>query len=201
MIRIYEGPRIETKRYGVPGIAHAYVELRQSNGINYPLGYTVEHGGEFGHKGSWGRDNYQDARQCANEAWTRLAQLGAELAAEAAAARTPAAPARAAAPAKVTEDGMYKTPDGTIYKVQRNRERTNLYAKRLVVLGPGEDSATVEFVYAPGALRTLTADMRLSLEDAKAFGALYGTCCVCGRTLTNETSIEAGIGPICAGRL
>ena len=40
---------------------------------------------------------------------------------------------------------------------------------------------------------TITPAMRMSLADAKAFGALYGCCCNCGATLTDETSIEAGI--------
>lgn len=35
---------------------------------------------------------------------------------------------------------------------------------------------------------------------AKAYGKAYGVCCVCSRTLTNDGSIERGIGPICAGR-
>jgi hypothetical protein len=35
---------------------------------------------------------------------------------------------------------------------------------------------------------------------AKAFGKAWSCCCVCGRTLTNDGSIEAGIGPICAER-
>jgi len=59
----------------------------------------------------------------------------------------------------------------------------------------------VHFVYDPGAVRRLRPEHRMSLEEAKEFGALYGTCCVCGRTLTNEDSIEAGIGPVCAGKV
>jgi hypothetical protein len=47
----------------------------------------------------------------------------------------------------------------------------------------------------------LTSADRMTLEDAKEFGALYGTCCVCGRLLTNEVSIEAGIGPVCGKRV
>ena len=38
------------------------------------------------------------------------------------------------------------------------------------------------------------------VEAAKRIGMLTGNCCVCGRTLTNEGSVEAGIGPICAGK-
>jgi hypothetical protein len=36
------------------------------------------------------------------------------------------------------------------------------------------------------------------LAAAIKFGKLSGRCCSCGRDLTNEGSIEAGIGPICA---
>jgi hypothetical protein len=38
------------------------------------------------------------------------------------------------------------------------------------------------------------------LAAAVRYGKLSGTCCSCGRDLTNDGSIEAGIGPICAGR-
>lgn len=92
-------------------------------------------------------------------------------------------------------EGMHLL-DGVIYKVQRAIYGSgNLYAKRLVQ--DGDDWA---FEYAPGIVKQLSEDTRMTLDEAKAFGALYGTCCVCGRTLTNEASIEAGIGPICAGR-
>ncbi len=46
-----------------------------------------------------------------------------------------------------------------------------------------------------------TSGQELTLELAKEYGKLYGQCMICGRTLTNEDSIEAGIGPICAGKL
>jgi hypothetical protein len=39
------------------------------------------------------------------------------------------------------------------------------------------------------------------IEAVKEIGRLTGICCVCGRTLTNEGSIEDGIGPVCAGRM
>jgi Family of unknown function (DUF6011) len=93
-------------------------------------------------------------------------------------------------------DGIY-SKDGIVYKVQYNREKTGLYAKVLVVDGPGE----AHFNYFGSVRKTgLTAQDKMTLEQAKEFGALYGTCCNCGRTLTDEKSIEAGIGPICAGK-
>jgi hypothetical protein len=116
----------------------------------------------------------------------------------------------------VTEDGMYLTADSEIFKVQWNRASGSghrLYAKQMVGYGAAgrvvqftkanaeaQDGLEIVFEYAPGAMRQLTAAEKMTIEDAKAFGALYGTCCVCGRTLTDEKSIAAGIGPVCAGK-
>lgn len=100
-------------------------------------------------------------------------------------------------PEPAITDGMWRTPDGVIYKVQVAVHGSGrLYGKRLA-LDP------VEFVYEPGVVGLLQRERahKLTLEEAKEFGALYGVCCVCGRTLTNETSIAEGIGPVCSGRL
>ncbi len=98
-------------------------------------------------------------------------------------------------PAEVAE-GWYFV-DGTPWKVQHNLQHTGLYAKRLdIVDGKGE------WTYVSGGLRTVRATgTRMTLEEAAAFGKLYGICGVCGRELTDEKSIAAGIGPICARRL
>lgn len=94
-------------------------------------------------------------------------------------------------------DGMYRIADGRIFKLQWNREKTHVYGKELITTTDA-DGTFAEFVYTPGILRLLTLADKMSLEEAKEYGALYGTCCVCARTLTNEASIEAGIGPVCA---
>lgn len=94
------------------------------------------------------------------------------------------------------EDGMY-LKDGVVFKVQFNREGTRTYAKRLVVHSHGD--ASFEYVGSVHRLG-LKAEHKMTLEQAQEFGALYGTCCACGRTLTDENSIEAGIGPVCAKR-
>lgn len=39
------------------------------------------------------------------------------------------------------------------------------------------------------------------MAAAQAYGYETGTCCVCGRDLTNKESVETGIGPVCAGRM
>ena len=114
-------------------------------------------------------------------------------------ARQAAAPAPKAwrPAAKVEQDGMYQMPDGTIFKVQRAKVGGSgqLYAKRLEV-----EDGTGTFVYAPGAITRLDASMRMTLEQAKAYGKLYGVCCKCGSPLTDEISITNGIGPVCAGK-
>jgi hypothetical protein len=92
-------------------------------------------------------------------------------------------------------DGLYRSPDGAVFKVQKAVHGSgNLYAKRLEV---DPESRTGTFVYEPGAIRRIDPAWRMTKEDAIAFGALYGCCCACGRTLTDEKSIEAGIGPVC----
>jgi Family of unknown function (DUF6011) len=112
--------------------------------------------------------------------------------------------------ARVTEDGMYRNPkNGDIFKVQKAVHGSgNLYAKRLVIEsepvrgGDGAilEPAVVRFDYAPGQIFRLAPEWRMTLEEAKKFGALYGTCVRCGRTLTREDSIERMMGAVCAGK-
>ncbi len=90
-------------------------------------------------------------------------------------------------------EGFYKLGD-TIFKVQKNLAGTRLYAKSL-------DPNDGRWEYAPGILSGLSPKDQLTKEEAAQFGHLYGRCCICGRTLTNEDSIDAGIGPICAGKV
>ena len=97
------------------------------------------------------------------------------------------------APEPITEDGIYRF-NGVIYKIQWNQERSRLYGKRLVV---GTEVEPV-WTYEPGVLSMIAGAEKLTLEEAQQFGHMYGQCIVCGRTLSNESSIAAGIGPICA---
>lgn len=128
------------------------------------------------------------------------------------------APRRSTGSTRVTEDGMYRNPaTGEIFKVQFNRAKGDgrrLYAKRMVAWdaegnkitrfsdqeADGVQLGRVVFEFLQGGMLKVKPEMKMSLEQAKRFGALYGTCCECGRTLTNEESIAAGIGPICAGK-
>jgi hypothetical protein len=102
---------------------------------------------------------------------------------------TPAAAPKARA--EVSE-GWYMV-DKTPWKVQHNLQHTGIYAKRLTPEG---------WEFVPGGLRTIAEKGEpMTREMAAEYGRLYGVCGVCGRELTDETSIEAGIGPVCSGRL
>ena len=90
-------------------------------------------------------------------------------------------------------EGFWELPDGRIVKVQIAVHGSGRpYGKLLNV-------TTGSFEYDPGILTEVRKDgTRLTLERAKELGHLYGMCIRCGATLTDEGSIEAGIGPICA---
>lgn len=96
------------------------------------------------------------------------------------------------------EVGIYRV-EHAIFKVQKSRETGNLYAKRLVI--PQRAGLKATFVYAAGAIRTLTVADRLTVEQAKALGHQYGICVVCGAELSDPKSVAAGIGPVCAKRV
>ena len=115
-------------------------------------------------------------------------------------------PARRNAP-EVEADGMYRNPEtGDIYKVQvAHHGSGKLYAKILVKL---DEPTTVrgkeahyEFVMARGAIMAIKPEWRLTREDAKEFGDLYGCCMRCGTVLTDEKSIERGMGPTCYDKM
>lgn len=101
------------------------------------------------------------------------------------------------APAGPAAEGWYRVGED-IFKVQLAVHGSGKpYAKRLVVTAHGQ--ATWE--YAAGMVMRLTEADALTVEEAARFGQLYGVCAVCGRTLTDETSIAAGIGPVCRSKL
>jgi hypothetical protein len=93
--------------------------------------------------------------------------------------------------AQALKQGVYRNADGIIYRVHESRTTGNLYAKVLNVVER-------KFEYEQGAVRRLTAEMRMTIEDAKAFGAEYDFCVVCGAFLTDAKSAAMGIGPVCA---
>jgi uncharacterized protein DUF6011 len=104
-----------------------------------------------------------------------------------------------AAPLPVTEPGMYQKPNGIVYRVKWNKDKTFLYAQRVDITQ--HFGKKIVYTFMAGAMKELTADMRMTLEQAEAFGIEHHHCCVCGRELFKKTSQEAGIGPICASKI
>lgn len=125
----------------------------------------------------------------------------------------PVQPKAVPAGAPVVEEGMYRVsldggPVMSIYKVQRAVHGSGkLYAKVLVIDvepvraadGTVLEPAICHFDYAPGVIYRLRPEHKMSIEDMKQFGALYGSCCFCAKVLTDEDSIHNGYGKTCAG--
>lgn len=98
---------------------------------------------------------------------------------------------------RVTEPGVYEA-NGIVYRVKKSRT----YSGRLYAMRYFPDAAEGHrFQYVPGAMGNITPEDRMTLERAKALGHQWGQCCICGRNLTAEKSVEDGIGPICAKRI
>jgi hypothetical protein len=94
------------------------------------------------------------------------------------------------------EAGMYKIGD-QIVRVYLGQQSGKMLAKELV--GEGEH---FEWSYLGKATRFIKADTpRLSLDEAKKFGRMTGTCCICARRLDNPESVDEGIGPVCKGKM
>lgn len=112
-------------------------------------------------------------------------------AANAAPKATPAAPAE---PTLSYEDyeaieGIHVI-DGAYLKLQHNLRHDAHYVK--VWTGS-------EWEYdGKRLLGRLSEATRLTREQAKEWGDLYGTCCHCGRELTDEDSLKDSMGPWCA---
>jgi hypothetical protein len=85
-----------------------------------------------------------------------------------------------------------------ILKVQKAVHASgHLYTKELKQNGTDGDWFFEMLRGGMKSLRTEPDARKMTLDEAAEFGKLYGICCSCGRTLTNELSIELGIGPIC----
>lgn len=90
------------------------------------------------------------------------------------------------------DEGMYRVGED-IFKVYRTRERDILVTKQLT-------EGIFEYT-GKKPLSYITAEDRMTLDEAKEYGRVTGTCCQCGRKLTDENSIAEGIGPVCSGKI
>lgn len=134
-------------------------------------------------------DEQADLRQ-REEAWQqRLAEHNAAKRADA------SAPIRSVR--EQTPVGVYSV-DGVIYKVKPARTSSRTFAHELTLTVGGEPIWT----YRGLASRFIPAGHPMvTKEEAAEFGHTHGYCMMCGRLLTNEESIAAGIGPVCAGKM
>jgi hypothetical protein len=91
------------------------------------------------------------------------------------------------------ELGFYEMA-GEIYNVKRSKSTSFLFALHITDDCPKGERA-------PGVVKQLTPEMKLSQETAAQYGIRTGTCCICGRELTRDESIARGIGPVCFGKM
>lgn len=101
-----------------------------------------------------------------------------------------------------TEPGIYINPDGSIWQVKENREKTNVYAKVWVGINGerltlGGDREHGDWEYVRGGLRNVVEARKMTLDEAKQFIVVYGRCVRCSRRLKAAQSVEQGIGPVC----
>jgi len=104
----------------------------------------------------------------------------------------------------VDEIGVYVMPDGSIVKVQPNKEKTRTYAKLWISDVTGErltlsdQKVKGRYEFVGGLVGQVAAQgRRMSLDEAKAFILLFGQCARCARKLSAASSVEKGIGPVC----
>ena len=101
--------------------------------------------------------------------------------------------------------GVYSY-NGAIFSVKESTKNPGRHYAHLITLVDGK----YKHKYAPGVIFKLTEEMRVTGEQVlemnrltirEVNGKRVGSCCVCGRMLTKKASIDAGIGPICAGKV
>lgn len=96
-----------------------------------------------------------------------------------------------ALPLAEIQAGSYWTTAGEVARV-RPSQAGRLYAEQL-------SETSGRFEYVKGLIFRLRA--RMTLDEAKSWGALHGRCCVCAALLTDPKSVAAGIGPVCARKV
>lgn len=57
-----------------------------------------------------------------------------------------------------------------------------------------------KWVYSKGIMAGVTADHRLTAEQASVFGKTHAFCVFCARDLTDQRSLAVGYGPTCADK-
>ncbi|WP_440066472.1 DUF6011 domain-containing protein [Streptosporangium sp. OZ121] len=111
--------------------------------------------------------------------------------------------------ARLAIDRFFKSPYRTTAKLEAGFYSLHEYIYEVRISEAGRAYALEIFLnevgkvcreIARGVVRDLRPEHALTIEEAMAFGRETGSCCICGRVLTNPESIEKGIGPICEQR-
>lgn len=113
-------------------------------------------------------------------------------------------------PSDELPDGIYSKLDTPtdpstlhIYQVKKALHGSGRKVARiLTIVESGPVDAPIrkgKWKYLGLASKYVTLADRMSKEDAMEWGKLYSICARCGIPLTDPTSIELGIGPICRG--
>jgi hypothetical protein len=95
--------------------------------------------------------------------------------------------------------GTFALGSGEIIEVSKPSKRSSWHGWIFVKSGTGEKLGNQK----PGATYRgkVTEGLQEILEDPMAaavrYGKLTGTCSICGRQLTDEDSVDRGIGPVC----
>lgn len=92
-----------------------------------------------------------------------------------------------------TDDLVGMWTDGKrIIRAYLNREKTRVLAKELI-----QEGNDYSFEYLGMAQYHVKGMRKMTLDEAKAFGTMTNTCCVCATELTDPDSQKKGIGPWC----
>lgn len=87
----------------------------------------------------------------------------------------------------VTEIGFYRDGEGLVYRVKKSGIG-KLYAQEVTAYG---------FAYRAGKVNDLTASMKMTSEEIRAYGCETGICANCSTLLTDPISIFVGLGTKC----
>jgi hypothetical protein len=90
--------------------------------------------------------------------------------------------------------GIYRM-DGAFFRVRVGKVSGQPFAERLT-----QNGSSWAFTYAPGVVKFLTPEMRVTAAQAAEFGLVSGWCVACAKKIDHPASVAVGYGPVCAKR-
>ena len=89
----------------------------------------------------------------------------------------------------------------TLFRVKKSQTTGRIYALQFNRPAPHSGLKGSWGYVNTEPLSELSSLTTLDFETAKEYGDLYGACLRCDRDLTDELSVQRGIGPICFGNM